>query len=289
MRLLAILLGIGVISFASGCVTPQRSGFAKSLEVNHDGIPEYPAPIRQKVHLMVMNGADLLDTSDLQEFCSKVVEAGYPKVYFAQKADHAWYERELLRLSQFHPDARIVLLGAGVAADQVLELAAVGAARGVDIDSVILLDPVCAHEAPAPLTSRVIVVRTEQLVVNRKLRMKETVIVSGAVRGHLPKHPGTLDAVVNILQDSAAMVGPLEGDPMPSIGLGEDAQPTPRGTLPEPTRVPDEWDFLRPPPRSGVPAYPDEENPYYTIPKRQQDGKPIENLPLPRPTGPNDR
>lgn len=244
-KTVAILTSLTAATVA-GCVSCKHTAFATSLKAyNETGIP---APIRQRVYLFLMNGADLTDSAGLCKLRDKVCAAGFPKVYLAQRMDANWYEREVRRVAWEDPSARIVLLGVGIAADKLLPLAAGAIEDGVAVDSVILLDPVCAADLPVPAGCRTVVIRSRAWADPGLVGAEHFVIEK---TGHLSlvNCPAVVDRVIGQLIASAGQVTALPGDPLPRTSLRDHPDPTPRPHVIVMPAAPGEaWNFLTTPP-----------------------------------------
>ena len=178
----------------------------------------------------------------------KVCEAGFSKVYFAQRMDANWYEREVRRVALDDPSARIVLLGVGSAADKLLPLAAGAADDGVAVDALLLIDPVCAGDIPASLPYRTLVIRSRGWPSSGTVGAENIVVEK---TGHLSvtNCPATVELVVHQMIASAGRVKALPGDPMPRTSLRDHPDPTPRPHIIVTNGVPNEaWNFLNAPP-----------------------------------------
>lgn len=243
-RTLATLLGVVLVLNGTGCTSCHYKSFSQSMQACEQ--TELPIAVRQKVYLFAMNGLDASDLTGLCKMRDRVCEAGFSKVYTAQRADAAWYEREVRRVSWDDPDVRVVLLGVGTAADKMIALANGAAADGVVVDSLILLDPVC-DKLPTETAYRTVVVRSHNWRGGRDIVGTENVVV--AKLGHLTmaKNPAVVEKVVEVMTDSAQRVGPLPGDPYPTLPLTDCPNPTPRPLSPSSEPTPDaDWDFLKP-------------------------------------------
>jgi len=268
-RLLLTLLAVSVAG--PGCVTCQYGAHARSVEACHAS--PIPTPIRQHVYLFMMNGYDLLDLGGLSTLRDGVIEAGFPKVYFAQRADRRWFEYEIRRLSLEDPNARFVVLGMGAAADQVVPLVVGAVADGLAVDGLILLDPIgCPPITEMPVPTLTLLSRhwaTRPAGIPGETRLEFDLSHLG-----LPKAMTTLAIVLEQLSESASRVGPLDGPAIPVLPLSDKPTPLPRPrelNSDDATTTPDEWDFLKrsapiptplswpdevPPTRTAIPAIP---------------------------------
>jgi hypothetical protein len=248
----------GIWGSTSGCVNYQHNALAISLTACHDREMLIPSPIRQRVYFFALNGFDVTDNVGLHSLRDQIVQAGYPKVYLAQEIDRAWYDRECRRLRRDDPAARMVFFAVGSSANTIVELANDLIADAVTVDAVVLLDPPHGYCPPCRKPNRVIVLRSRGKPSSLPWPDAEEYQVN-----HHPLHkaagsPDVVEAVVKLMTESAQRVGPIDGDPVPSLPLSDRPHPTPRGEPGRSEAAPDEWDFLKIMPRGGVPATPPE-------------------------------
>lgn len=246
-RAFATLTAGLMASTGAGCVSCKHEAFATSLKAyKQTGIP---APVRQRVFLFILNGADITDSAGLCNLRDRVCEAGFSKVYFAQRMDANWYEREVRRVVLEEPSARVVLLGVGSAADKILPLAAGATDDGVPVDAVVLLDPCGVGEIPHCEAYRTVVVRSRAWKVNPGAKAAENIVVDKTGHLSLATCPAVVELVVGQMIASAGKVAALPGDPAPQFSHLDRPVPTPRPL--DPTAVigaPDGWNFLLTPP-----------------------------------------
>lgn len=255
-RIWLALGSLGVL-VNSGCVTCTYQAQKQCLEACH--VSPLDPQLRQHVYLFLMNGYDPLDCAGMTKLRDEVCAAGFPKVYFAQRADRRWYEAEIRRVACEDPAARFVLAGIGGAAEHLVPLAAGTAADGVAIDGLLLLDPIGELDPSSPV--RTIVLTSK----NWKHGSAGVELSQLQDAGHfaLPTAPSTMTTVLELMSESAQLVGPLEGPTVPVLPLTDKPAPLPRPRevpLPGDDAKPDEWDFLKrtPPSRSEPLPYPGE-------------------------------
>jgi hypothetical protein len=248
---MAVVLAAGV-----GCINCRHTGYQEALYPPTE-LP-YPPPVRNQVFLFMMNGRDRLELANMLELRDQLCLAGYPMVYYAQRADREWYRREMWRVARDNPGARILLLGYSAAARSVTGLAYEAARDELPIDAVIYLDPVGASgDLAATLPFRSVAVRSHNWRGGRGLGTTDTVLVPNVGHYGLPTHTVTVDTLVQLLTDSAGRVVlyPTAG---PSLPLRDKPDPTPRGIDPATISQPlDDWDLLKPgPPFPTLPGGP---------------------------------
>jgi hypothetical protein len=285
-KLLATVFA-GILATSAGCVTHQHTDFVNSLR--SCGPADIPAPVRQRVYLFLMNGADVIDSAGLSRLRNTVCEAGFSKVYLAQRMDANWYEREVRRVAYEDPSARVILLGVGVAADTTLALAQGVVSDGVNVDAVMLLDPVGTCQVPDGVSYRTVVIRSHQWKVSTGVIAAENIVVEKTGHLSVANCPAVVETVVKQMVASANKVGALPPEPLPQTPLHDYPTPTPRGIDPNTlVRTADEWDFLNTGPLL-VPLVIPSTNPQPAVnplPAETRD-RPGDELPAPRPAASN--
>ena len=286
-KALAAALGVTSLCCAPGCMTCRHEGTAEALRVTEGAA--FPNPVRQRVHLFMMNGDDLLELGGMLKLRDELCRAGYAKVYYAQKEDVNWYYSEMRRLNRDEPDARMVLLGYGASAARVTKLAQDAVVDNLPLDGVIYLDP-AGYDADLTqlLPLLTVTIRSHNWTDSPGLVTADSV---GVASGHAgaPRDPGTLAAVVRVMGFSASRVVLPTFEDLPHLPLRDKLEPTPRGIDPA-TLVPPPpgWDYLRPAPRflakERVPAAPPpkQPSPGESLPPPREVPKPGESLPPPR-------
>lgn len=245
IRLLLVGGLLGSVVAAGGCLRCRHTAYGECLKPVEQVAAI--APARAKVYVFLMNGADWFDVGGLKELEGEIVRAGFPKVYYAQRFDKAWYYKEIHRLRRDDPDNRFVLVGIGTAADQLQELAACVTKDEIPLDAVVFLDPVCAKgdlatDTPYPTK----VVRSHHWLGSPRLVAAETMSVPRVGHLHLPDHPVAVAAVVEILTDSALKV-PLDLRPIDCVPQLDETKPIPRPQEPKVVPVPPPgWNTLCP-------------------------------------------
>ena len=246
LRRFVCWFGFALALFAPlGCTTcNQTAGYdcLKSIE-SVSAI----APQRAKVYVFLMNGADLFDIGGLHELEAKLNEAGFPKIYYAQRFDREWYYREIHRLRRDDPENRFVLIGQGTAADQLQKLACCLTRDEIPLDAVVFLDPVGAkfdEETAYPVK----VIRSHQVIgaMPRTVGQQETMILQNVGHLHLTDHPATVSALVELLFASAQRVN-ITRPRVECVPLTDEPKPIPRPSEPKVVpAVPPGWNVLCP-------------------------------------------
>lgn len=243
------LLGVGtLLALANaGCVSCHYPAQSQFLEACHTS--PVPSPVRNHVYLFMMNGVDIFDCAGLTTLRDKVCEAGFPKVYYAQRADRRWYEAEIRRVYLADPAARFVVLGIGSAADHLVPLVAGAVDDGLPVDRLILLDPMgttVGASASVPVT----VLQSRSW--SHSAQATENVTVMDVSHFGLPTSVPVIETVIGQMVASAHQVGPLDGPRLPALPLSDKPVPLPRPreVTPHEAEKPDAWDFLK----RGVPS-----------------------------------
>lgn len=240
--------GLATLCSGVGCLSCRHQGYAESLRVLEAS--EFPNPIRQRVHLFMMNGEDVFELGGMLTLRDELCRAGYSKVYYAQKEDVNWYYSEMRRLHRDEPDARMVLLGYGTSAARVTKLAQDAIVDQLPLDSVIYLDP--SHydaDLTQALPVTTVSVKSHNWPGSPGLITTETI---GIDAGHVsaPGDPATLGIIVRLMTLSASRVVLPSIENLPHLPLRDKLEPTPRGIDPATHGPPPPgWDYLRPVPR----------------------------------------
>jgi len=250
-----------------GCVGTNHMGHRESLRCV--GVSPFPAPIRQQVYLFIMNGDDLLELSGLMKLRDDLTEAGFPKIYYAQKEDRNWYRREMARLHRDEPDARFVMLSYGSAAERTLALATVALQEQQPLDGVVFLEPYGIEgNLRDSLPTTTVTVRSHRRRSTLGLVTTEEHELQGSGLNRLARHPQVLPIVLEQLSRSASRVR-LEDIrlTLPALPLHESSEQPPRPVDPKTVVSEPGYEFLPAmprsitPPKPKKPAEPDDEKP----------------------------
>jgi hypothetical protein len=246
-----LLLALAILG-TIGCVHCPRDEYSNSLlEIEQTAVV---APARARVYTFLMNGMDLFELGGMSELREKLIAAGYPKIYYAQRADRAWYYREIHRLHRDDPDARFVLVSYGSAADQQMKLVHQLLDDGITLHGVVFLDPIGVvgqlnewNQFPS------LQIHSHHWRRAPHLQCTEGLELPGVGHLSLPQHPITVEKLTSLLTGIALSV-PVAKPVGPCPPIGEKPNPIPRPDLPMRVRVaPPEWRFLCPADGSDVP------------------------------------
>ena len=252
-KLWLILLALVPAAIGVGCVSIRHEAAEEAV---HPGVPlPHPPFVRQRIYLFMMNGYDHLELARMLRLRDQVCEHGFPKVYYAQREDVDWYYREVRRVAHDDPDARILFLAYGAAADRIRTLASDAVRDGLPVDAVIFLDPVGLNGNLAEtLPAHSLILRSHHWRGSRRLVAAEETTLTGVGHRSLPNHPVTVSWIVGLMTASADLV-PVR-DPrlyLPHLALTDHPDPTPRPVDPATLGPVDPaWDFLRPTAGPGI-------------------------------------
>ncbi len=222
-------LVVAILAAAVGCVSHNHLGYNTALRCGADH-PISPLQ-RSQVHLFVVNGIDPTEDGQLLRLRNDLNRAGYAMVHTAQRADAEFVRREMHRLVRDQPPCRFVLLGYGLAAGRVREIACRVAGEGLPLDAVVLLDPAGGPEVVADTLS-LTVLRSHHWPAGRNLPTDDVTEQAGVGHLSLPTDPQTVAAVLRRLDASAARVQLEPPGSLPHLPLTDHPQPPPRGQGP---------------------------------------------------------
>ena len=190
---------------------------------------DIPPHQRQRAYLFMMNGLDVVEAAGMLDVRDKLAVAGFPKVYYAQRPDRAWYYREMHRLRCDEPDARIILLSYGAGAENVLGLAFDAARDGLPVDAVVFLDPVgVSGNLAETLPFHSVVVRSHNWLGSRGLEAAEHIEAAGFGHLALPRSPATCEVLLRLMSASAVRVPRPALEYLPRLELRANPPRTPR-------------------------------------------------------------
>jgi len=176
----------------------------------------------------------VLELGGMLTLRDEIAKAGYAKVYYTQSEDRNYYAREMQRLHRDEPQARMLLLGYGTAAERTLGLAAEACRTGLPLDAVIFLDPSglsgnVAEALPVPSLA----LRSHGWSGGKELVTTDSQVLAGVGHVSAPTCPQTVNVVVQLMTASAAKV-PVEDIrlTLPFLPLRDKPDRTPRGIDP---------------------------------------------------------
>ncbi len=211
---------------------------------------QIPAPCRQAVYVVFVNGADPLGCGNLSGVRQYLNGLGFVKSYYAQLYHEDCLLQELRRAHEEHADAKFAIIGFEYGANAARQLAYKAVEAGIAIDLVVLLQPkglAPQVNVARPSLPRLITIQSgKESLDDPSLQQGEIVAVSSSTRYGVPTNAHTLEMLTTELTHLALrvpVIGPV-GEAFPTIL--DDAPPTPRPLTAFKPAPPDEWDFLKP-------------------------------------------
>jgi hypothetical protein len=239
----ALLFGSLLPLLALGCVHVRHQGTEEALYPCEPS-PYLPAA-RNEVYLFILNNADVTEMSGLLKLRDQLALLGFPKVYYAQQADLAWYTREIRRIHRDRPDARLLLMSYGNSASKLLQLAQEAVPDELPIDAVIFLDPFGLNgDLRNCLPYTTYQIRSHNWLGSRQLVTHQNYELSGV--GHLSAAHSqqTLRIMMNLLNSSTERVPGARPEDLPAIPM-KLPKPTPRPEIVISDSQMPEWNFLK--------------------------------------------
>jgi hypothetical protein len=242
------LLALGLASQA-GClscmhpVEPPEPHFG-------DVCQTVPVGCRNHVHVFLMNGLDPINYGNLTGLRDYVQDLGFSKTYYGQLYHAGWFEKEIRRLHQEDPDARVVLIGFSLGVQEMHSVAKDLSAEGIPIDLLVFLSgnhPVAfmPENRPANVHRVVNILASGSMKAYGVREYAENVrLPEDTWHFGSPTHPYTLEKLSEELA-ALALTVPLREIVRPAQPSDEEA-PTPRPIKPPSRKSSDEWDFLKP-------------------------------------------
>jgi hypothetical protein len=204
-----------------------------------------PKCARDKVHIVLVHGADPFDCANLEGVRERLHLLGFLNIYSGSPLRKAYFAQELRRVAREVTDAHFVLIGFGHGVATAETLAREVAGDGITFDRLIRLNAQSSTGQIPENVQRVVSVRGGTHDKAESPGHSEHHIESASHFG-TPTHPRTLETIAEELQ-AVAMSVPVVLPPEP-VPLEETA-PTPRPVPPSKATERDEWDFLKPVPR----------------------------------------
>lgn len=193
---------------------------------------------RSHVYVFFVQGHAPCDCASLEALKETVQTIGFPKAWYGACWHAKHFKKEIARIQQADPDARLVLVGYGHGVAAARKLAEAVASPGVTFDLMVCL----GKRAERPYSvSRMVTILAG---CPGKKGDEDDVHFVDASSHKLPMHPETVDLLANELLGLAGSI-PAGAD-LPKMHYPE-KEPTPRPIVPpaDASRS-DEWDFLKP-------------------------------------------
>lgn len=231
----AVAAAVGLLAGGAGCVSCDT----RAARANWESGPACPVPVcdRRHVYAVLVNGACPAGPTSLEGLRDILAARGYAKAYFGQVLHAPWLAHEMRAVAKCDPGARFVVVGADVGATVAAHLARSAAADGLNVDALVLIEPVMPAGSDGCPVRTVLVTRGEGPA---SAPHTERVVVPGATRFNLPGHAGTADVVAGLIAESASRV---EHPPAIFDDVIEPGARPPREVTPPPGVEP-HWLFL---------------------------------------------
>lgn len=228
-----------------GCTTCRYPVFETKSPAE---CPDVSAGQRNRVHIFLVNGADVLDMGGLAKLRDRLNEAGYSQGYYGYAYNCGFFGREMRRITRDDPFARFVVIGYEVGCGSAVSLAADARRYGVQVDAVVLLDPAfVGSETTAGLDAPIHVIQSQGWAVRESLTRADTQILADTGHFSVPTAEPTVCRVVGLLREatgrvadesSGRLVLPLFDDPPPPPEIIPDPVEGPPAPASEFTRQP---------------------------------------------------
>lgn len=255
------MLGLALLCTQSGCLS-----FVHPL---HPPAPDELLPCKEiapcqknQVYIFFVHGLDPFDLSNYEGLHAYVQSLGFIKTYYGWSYHAFYFEKELRKLREEKPEARIVLIGFSYGAGMVRDIACSVRSAGIDIDLIMYLDGVEWDKRPLHRPAnvhRVVNILSHTRTDKRNVIEGENHRFEDAYHFKTVSHPQTLRLVAQELCAVAAQVPIVQR--LPDLPPPNEQLPPPKEgapMLPAPKEVPQassEWDFLLPDPfAQGVPG-----------------------------------
>jgi hypothetical protein len=238
------LLSAGWLA-AVGCSTCHLT----SVPPVDDDVREACAAIavdsRCHLHLFFVQGADPLDTADLEGLKETMQALGFTQAWYGASFHAPQLKKAIASACHEDAKAHFVLVGYGKGVKTAVDLANTVGTQGVHFDLMVCLGE--RADKPACVSSQITVLTFNEPC---DLHEKDVVHVPADKKSKIPLHPETVELLARELYTLAGGI-PSETD-LPKM-YSPEHEPTPRPRLHMPSeqvsnQERDEWDFLKPAP-----------------------------------------
>jgi hypothetical protein len=206
---------------------------------------DLPCACRGKVYIFLMSGLDPLDLDHVRDCRETLIRAGFTKVYNGQCYHDSYFAKEMHRIALAEPDAKFVVVGFSLGADEAVSLAESVGHYNIPVTLLASVDPYRLSTAPTKQPAnvqQVMRVHGEPLVLGNRSTPGLDVAILETFPSSVTDHPLTMEALMHSLIEIAGSV-PKPAAP-PTRQLAQDG-PTPR-PVSRADRPRDGWDFLKP-------------------------------------------
>jgi hypothetical protein len=207
---------------------------------------DVPCACRGKVYIFLLSGFDLFDTDRVADFRAALIRAGFTKVYNGQFYHDTYFAGEMRRLALKEPDAKFVLVGFSLGADEAVSLAESVSQHNIPITLLASVDPYWWSDAPAQAprnVQQVMNIHGEPLLIAGRMSAGTDVQIPETFPANITAHPLTAEHLARSLAEIAGTLPRPE--PPPTLPIVE-TTPTPRPVANRHELPADAWDFLRP-------------------------------------------
>ena len=217
-----------------------------------------PSCSRDHVYVFLVHGMDPLDYANLEGVQHYLNELGFNKTYYGQLYHGGTFQKEVRRIHREDREARFVLVGFSFGANVVRSLTRAVKDEGVTVELLVYLGGNTLENCPRDRPENA--VRIINILASGCIWNGDT--LDGAENTHLPdvwhfgspSHRHTLERLAQVLAEIASGV-PIVETTNSATPAGQDAEPTPRVLTPRTASAPhDQWDFLKPVVRLGIPT-----------------------------------
>jgi hypothetical protein len=238
-------VGLLALLAAAGCTCPLHS-----VQPVADDLAEtcscIALPSRSHVYVFCVQGIDPLDCANLGGVKEYLHELGFRKAWFGYAHHVGHFVKEIRRVRECDPDARIVIVGYAGGLDSGRKLVhAVGDYR-IPVDLLVCLSGDLSEASNYCLSNakRVLTILPCGRKVKGDLQKEDGELFVFPVSSlALPTYRGTLELLARELAALAGSFPAVEEAPQP---YHSDTEPTPRPVVVKKDAERDEWDFLKP-------------------------------------------
>lgn len=202
------LAAVGGLAITAGCCGAAECGQGGSPPATLTG-PAAAETARGRVHVFAINGLDPLCVAGLDRLCGDLRGEGYQNTRWGHFATCHGFAREIRRVREADPCARVVLIGYSYGCTRARSIANALREDGVEIDLLVYIAGDLIEDSPRSRpdnVGRVLSVRSRGMVVLGGDLFFNRDDIDGArnVRldcGHFsaPSHPETLVAILEEL------------------------------------------------------------------------------------------
>jgi hypothetical protein len=185
----------------------------------------------------LVGGADILDDGGLRGLRDALNVAGFSQVYYGHPHHSGLFGREIRRIACEDAAARFVFVGFGLGSATAVNLAADGCRHGLNIDGLVLLDPI---RAPANVSDiagvPVHIVGSERWTPPDGWANCEITKLPDDCHFSIAAAPQTVALLADLLRSAGGRV-PQDAIPATILPMIDDPAPVPQ-FIPDPVTAP---------------------------------------------------